>query len=174
MISALRSKATLGLAAGLALALGISACGSGGETTVTVTETVKAPSKQGPATDPGDLQIEDGAVAGYTDNVKTEGDSMILNGWAASSDLSQPATNVAAIVSGKTVAEAVPTLDRSDVVEALGKPGLKDSGFELRLPLESLECGAPAAGIEVVATLDGKSGALNFGEGIKEAVSDAC
>jgi hypothetical protein len=170
---ALGRRKILSLAIGLALALGISACGSGGETTVTVTEAVKAP-HQGPSTDLEEVQTEDGVVAGYTDHVKTEGDSMILNGWAASSDLSEPATKVAAIVAGKTLAEAVPTLDRSDVVEALGKPGVKDSGFELRLPLESLECGAPAAGIEVVATLKGKSGALNDGEGIKEAISDAC
>jgi hypothetical protein len=160
-----------GLVAGLAIVLGLSACG-GGETTVTVTETVKAPAKQSGKT--SKLQAEEGVVAGYADHVKTEGESLVLNGWAASSDLTEPATQVAAIVAGKTVGEAVPTLNRQDVVEALGKPGLKDSGFELRLPLGSLDCGAPAAGIEIIATLEGKSGVLNFGEGVKEAISDAC
>ena len=166
-------KVALGLVAGLALVLGLSACG-GGETTVTVTETVKAPTKQGGKTDAGELQLEEGVVAGYADHSKTEDGSLVLNGWAASDDLTEPAERVAAIVGGKTLAEAVPTLNRQDVVEALNKPGVKDSGFELRLPLDSLDCGAPAAGVEVVATLDGKSGILNFGEGVKEAISDAC
>lgn len=166
-------KVALVLIAGLMLALGLSACG-GGETTVTVTETVKSSAKQSGTTDASKLQLEEGVVAGYTDHSKTEGDSLVLNGWAASNDLTEPATQVAAIVGGKTVAEAVPTLNRADVVEALGKPGLEDSGFELRLPLDSLDCGAPAVGVEVVATLNGKSGVLNFGEGVKEAVSDAC
>jgi hypothetical protein len=168
-----RRKVALGLVAGLALVLGLSACG-GGETTVTVTETVESPAKQSGKTDASKLQLEEGVVAGYADHVKTEGDSLVLNGWAASNDLTEPATQVAAVVGGKTVGEAVPTLNRQDVVEALGKPGLKDSGFELRLPLDSLDCGAPAAGIEIVATLEGKSGVLNFGEGVKEEVSDAC
>lgn len=163
----------LGLVVGLALVLGLSACG-GGETTVTVTETVEAPARQGGNTDAGDLQLETGVVTGYTDHSKTEGDSLVLNGWAASSDFGEPAEQVVAIVGGKALAEAVPTLNRQDVVEALNKPGVKDSGFELKLPLDSLDCGAPAAGVEVVATLDGKSGLLNFGEGVRGAIVDAC
>lgn len=162
----------LGLVVGLALVLGLSACG-GGETTVTVTETVEAPTAQG-GTGSGDLQLEKGVVTGYTDHSKAEGDSLVLNGWAASSDFSEPAEQVAAIVGGKTLAEAVPTLNRQDVVEALNKPGVEDSGFELKLPLASLDCGAPAAGVEVIATLDGKSGVLNFGEGVRGAIVDVC
>ena len=60
------------------------------------------------------------------------------------------------------------------MVEALGKPGLMESGYELRLPVESLECGTPAAGVQVVGSLNGKSSVLPYGEGIKEALTDAC
>lgn len=166
-------KAALGLLLGLIVALGLSACGAG-ETTVTVTRPVEPPTNPNGSGDPGDVQTEDGVVAGYTDQVKVAGETLVLTGWAAAADLSEPATQVAAIVGGKALAKAVPTLDRSDVVEALGEPGVKDSGFELPLPLESLECEAPAAGIEVKAELNGKAGVLEFGEGVKEAITEAC
>lgn len=169
----LRRRAALALATGLVLALGLSAC-AGGETTVTVTRTVDSSGKQNGSGKVADGPLEEGVVTGYADQVKVEGDTMVLSGWASSPDFSEPASQVAAIVDGKALAEAVPTLNRSDVVEALGKPGLEDSGFELRLPLGSLDCGAPAAGIEVVAELNGKSGPLEYGEGVKKAVSDVC
>ncbi len=158
------------------LLLGLSACG-GGETTVTVTEPVteKPPKKQeGQQTNPADIPTESGPVTGYVDNVKVEGDSMILSGWAATDDFSKPATQVVAVVGGKTVAKAVPTIERQDVVEALGEPGLGNSGFELRVPLAAVECGTPAAGIEVIGSLNGESSLINYGEGIEETVTDAC
>jgi hypothetical protein len=169
---ALRRRAALGLATGLVLALGLSAC-AGGETTVTVTRTVDSSGKQNGSGKPVG-PLEEGVVAGYADQVKVEGETMVLTGWASSPDFSEPASQVAAVVDGKALAEVVPTLNRSDVVEALGKPGLEDSGFELQLPLAELDCGAPAAGVEVVAELNGKSGPLEYGEGVKKAVSDAC
>jgi hypothetical protein len=171
------SRGRRGLVLGLLtlLALTLVACG-GGEETVTVTQTVSSepggngngkPTKE-------DVVPENGAVAGYVDNVSVESDSMVLSGWAASSDLSQAASAVTAEVNGQSIAEAVPALKREDVVEALGEPGLAESGFELRLPLDSVECGAPAAGVKVVASLDGKSSVLLYGEGIKDAVAEAC
>jgi hypothetical protein len=168
--------AVLGLAA-LALSLGFSACGGGGEKTVTVTETVAAQQPQNGGDNPGAKKEVAGgstAVAGYVDFAKAESDSLVLDGWAASKDLSEPASLVVAEVGGETVAEAVPALKREDVVEALGEPGLVESGFELRLPLDSLECGASAAGVEVTGTLGGKSSVLSFAEGIKEAIAAAC
>jgi hypothetical protein len=179
VISRHSRQAVFALAAICALALGLSACG-GGETTVTVTESTQGPHQgqggqgQGGSKKQEEVQSENGVVAGYTDHVKAEGQTLALRGWAAAADLSQPASQVAASVNGKTLAKAVPTLDRHDVVEALGEPGLENSGFELQLPIGSLECGAPYAGIEVTATLNGESGALLFGEGIKEAIADAC
>jgi hypothetical protein len=170
------TKEIVSLLAALVLALALAACG-GGETTVTVTETVAAK----PANSSGDgesqssdLPAKASAVAGYVDFAKGESGSLVLDGWAASSDLSQPASRLVAQVGGRTVAEAVPALKREDVVEALGKPGLSESGFELRLPLDSVECGSPAAGVTVVASLGGKSGTLSFSEGIKEAIAEAC
>jgi hypothetical protein len=165
-----------------ALALALAACGSGGEKTVTVTETVSAqPSKQGGEGGSGgdggtkqEVAEGSGAIAGYVDFAKPESGSLVLTGWAASKDLSEPATLVVAEVGGETLAEAVPALKREDVVDALGEPGLLESGFELRLPLDSVECGAPAAGVEVTGSLDGKSSELGFAEGIKEAIAAAC
>ncbi len=138
-----------------------------------VTRTVEA-GKQNGSGKKVDGPIEEGVVAGYADQVKVEGDTLVLTGWAAAPDFSGPASQVAAVVDGEALAEAVPTIDRSDVVEALGKPGLETSGFELRLPLDALDCEAPAAGIEVVAEMNGKTGTLEYGEGVKKAVSEAC
>jgi len=160
----------------IVLALSLSACG-GGESTVTVTETVPASQsadQSGNGSNPDDVSSEKGAITGYVDNLAVEADSLILTGWAAPSDLSEAAGRVKAEVGGQTVAEAVPAIERQDVVEALGKPGLAQSGFELRIPLDSLECGAPAAGIEVIASLNGASSTLEYGQGIEEAVADAC
>ena len=163
-----------GLAVACALSLGLAACG-GGETTVTVTEGAQPPAKQqGGSTEPTEVQSGNDVVAGYVDHVEAEGETMVLNGWAGAADLSGPADQVTASVGGKTLAKAVPTLKRQDVVEALNKPGLENSGFELRLPLKSLECSAPDAGIEMTASLGGRSGDLLFGEGIKEAIANAC
>lgn len=169
-------RAFLSLVLALALAATLSACG-GGETTVTVTETVTAPSGAdggGKQSGSGDITLESGAVAGYVDHLREESGSLILTGWAAAGDRSQPAALVIAQVGGRTVAEAVPAIEREDVVEALGEPGLSESGFELRLPLDSLDCGAPAAGVRVIGSLDGRSSLVPYGEGIKEAVTDVC
>ena len=169
----LRNRWVAGLSVAAILVFGLSACGSG-ETTVTVTETVTAKPPQGQKEGAGEIATEAGAVAGFVDHVTTESGSMVLSGWAASNDLSGPATKVTAIVEGKAIDSAVPTIEREDVVEALGKSGLKDSGFELQLPLESLQCGKPAAGIEVVGSLDGKSSVLSFGEGIEKEITESC
>lgn len=159
-------------------ALGISACGGGGTTTVTVTvpaAETKPPAEKSAKNGGEKAEIgEAGVVAGYVDNVAAESETVKLVGWAASPDLAGPASKVTATVAGKKLAEAVPTIERQDVVEALGKPGLKDSGFELSLPMADLECGAPAAGIKVIGELEGRSGPLEFGEGIKAKLGETC
>lgn len=164
----LRNRWGPSLSVALALVLGLSACG-GGETTV-----ASNPPQQEDGQQTTSTEIESGAVTGYVDYVQSKSGSMVLTGWAASSDLSEPATKVTVSVAGKPLSKAVPTIERQDVVEALGKAGLKESGFELRLPLESLECDSPAAGIEVTGSLDGESGALNLGEGIEKAITESC
>ena len=170
-----RKRLAAALFSALVLALALSACG-GGETTVTVTETVAQsapPSQEGGQTTSNEISTE-GPVTGYVDDVKKESDNLVLLGWAAAPDLSGPATKVTASVAGKVLAHAVPAIEREDVVEALGKPGLKESGFELQVPLSALECGATAAGLEVSASLNGKSGPIGFGEGIEEELVETC
>lgn len=170
-----RNRRAAALFAALALTVALTACG-GGETTVTVTETVaegSPPSQEGGQTTSTEVATE-GPVTGYVDDVNKESDKLVLMGWAASADLSGPATKVTASVGGKVEAQAVPAIERQDVVEALGKPGLKESGFELQVPLAALECNAAAAGLEVVASLNGKSGPLGFGEGVEEEVVESC
>lgn len=170
----LRSAALLILCA--ALSLGLAACGAG-ETTVTVTETVAAKPQQGGGEKQEKPDVgsgENGAVTGYVDNVAVNGSSLVLSGWAGSSDLSEPAAQVSASVGGKNLAQVVPTLKREDVVEVLGEPGLAESGFELSLPLAALECDAPSAGIEVTGYLDGEESALLFGEGVKGRIAAEC
>jgi len=172
----LGQKLLLTLATTLVVAFAIVGCGGGTETvTVTETESSAPPSEETTKQSPvEEIDDESGPVAGYVDHVAAESDALALQGWAASSDLSEPATKVTASVGGKKVAEAVPVLERADVVEALGKPGLKKSGFELHLPIEALDCGAPAAGIKVVGQLGSESGPIQWGEGIKSKLSEVC
>jgi hypothetical protein len=167
-------RAVLCLLAFLALAAALGACGGGTETvTVTVTAGQTPPPAEG--SEGGDkVEPSGGPVAGYVDNLKSEGEDIVLQGWAASGDFAEPASKVAAEVGGKVVAEAVPSIVRKDVVEAIGQPGVEKSGFELQVPSGDLECGSPAAGVKVKAESAGKSGTLPYGEGMKEAVEEAC
>lgn len=175
-------KRLLLLLAPLAIcAAAVAGCGGGGTTTVTVTgaATTSPPSEtstDAPSTEEADQTVVEGtgAVAGYVDNVASKSGTVILSGWAAAPDFSAPADQVTATVGKKKVAEATPKIEREDVVEALGKPGLKDSGFELHLPIEELECGSKAAGIEVTAVYNGKSGPIEFGEGVEPKLTEAC
>lgn len=171
-------KRLLPLLALLAIcAAAVAGCGGGGTTTVTVTEAATtSPPSEAPSTEEADQTVVEGtgAVAGYVDNVASKSGTVILSGWAAAPDFSAPADQVTAMVGKKKVAQATPKIEREDVVEALGKPGLKDSGFELHLPIEKLECGSKAAGIEVTAEYNGKSGPIEFGEGIEPKLTEAC
>lgn len=153
--------------------LALPACG-GDEPIVTVTGNAPAEGSESSVDLVTMPPIRKGAVTGYVDNLSVDGQTLILFGWAAAPDLSRPATQVAALVGDEPVAESVPAIQRTDVVEALGKPGLKRSGFELDLPIESIECGAPAAGVEVIGALRGKSSVLLYGEGIKKSITEAC
>jgi hypothetical protein len=158
---------------GLMLTLALPACG-GDEPIVTVTGNAPAQGSESSVDLVTMPPIREGAVTGYVDNLKVEGQTLALFGWAAAPDLSRPATRVAALVGNKPVAESVPAIKRTDVVEALGQPGLKRSGFELDLPIQSIECGAPAAGVKVIAALSGKSSVLLYGEGIETSITGAC
>lgn len=174
MWRSLPTRACLSVLAALALGLAIAACGGGGST-VTVTETMATkPGNGGGSKKSISAELPPGPVTGYVDFAKVEPKVLILDGWAASGDLSRPASRVTAQVGGKTITEVVPAIKREDVVKALGKPGLAESGFELRLPIHSLECGSPAAGVKVIGSLGGKSSALSFAEGIKEEIAKAC
>lgn len=164
----------------LLLGVAIAACGSG---TKTVTVTEKAPTggsggtKEAPTesnSGGGEVDTEGGPVTGYADHVESDSEGVALDGWAANSALTEPAERVIAKIGGKKVAEAVPAIERSDVVEALGKPGLLNSGFELILPMSVLECGSPALGIKVKAEIGGKSGPILFGEGVKASLTEVC
>jgi hypothetical protein len=156
----------------LLLAVAVSACGnsegsgsstSGGGST----ETTPPPVEK-------EFAVRQGATKGFVDSVRTEGSTVVLTGWAASSDLKGPADFVAGKVGSKTVAEALPTVERSDVAAFYGKPGIKMSGFELRIPTSKLDCSKPAGGLKVYGVLNGNGSTLELVENTKPELEAAC
>lgn len=153
------------------LTIGLAACGnseSNGSTAAEPSGTTRTTPAESSFT------VEKGAVRGYVDSAKVEGNTVLLTGWAASGDLSKVAQQAVARVGGKTVAEAVPALERADVAAYYGKPALKHSGFLLRIPLSALECSVPAGGVQVFGVLNGSGGRLALVEGSLGVLSKAC
>jgi hypothetical protein len=120
------------------------------------------------------FSVRNGAVKGYVDSSKVEGGAVLLTGWAASSNLSNAAKGIVARVGGKRVAEAVPTVERADVAAYYGKPALKHSGFLLQVPVSSLECSSPAAGVHVFGVIGTSGSALKMVEGSAAGLTAAC
>jgi hypothetical protein len=156
----------------LALALAVSACGNSestsGSTSGGSTESAPPPAAE------KEFAVRQGATKGFVDSAKAEGSTVLLTGWAASSDLKGPADFVAAKVSSKTVTEALPTVERSDVAAFYGKPGIKQSGFELRIPTSKLDCSKPAGGLKVYGVLNGNGSVLEMVENTKPEIESAC
>jgi hypothetical protein len=170
-VSSLTSRHLPVLFAAVLLTIGIAACGnseSNGSTSVESSVTVTTTSSK------SNFTVKKGAVRGYVDSAKVEGNTVLLTGWAASSDLSQVAEQAVAQVGGETVVEAVPAVERADVAAYYGKPALKHSGFLLRIPLSALECSAAAGGVQVFGVLNGSGGRLALVEGSSGTLSNAC
>jgi hypothetical protein len=167
-LSCLRPLAVVTL---LALAVTVSACGnsesSSGSTSAGSTEAVPPPVEK-------EFAVRQGATKGFVDSAKAEGSTVVLTGWAASSDLKGPADFVAGKVASKTVAEALPTVERADVAAFYGKPGIKKSGFELRIPASKLDCSKPAGGLKVYGVLNGNGSTLELVENTKPELETAC
>jgi hypothetical protein len=155
----------------LVLAVAVSACGnsesSSGTTSGGSTEATPPPVEK-------EFAVRQGATKGFVDSARTEGSTVVLTGWAASSDLKGPADFVAGKVGSKTVAEALPTVERADVAAFYGKPGIKKSGFELRIPASKLDCSKPAGGLKVYGVLSGNGSTLELVENTKPELEAAC
>jgi len=151
----------------LALMVALSACGNSESTSGGSAETA-SPSVE------KEFAVRQGATKGFVDSAKTESSAVVLTGWAASSDLKGPATFVAAKIGSKTVAEALPTIERADVAAFYGKPGIKKSGFELQIPTAKLDCSKPAGGLKVYGVLNGNGSQLELVENTKPELEKAC
>jgi hypothetical protein len=171
------------------LALGISACGGS-----TDTNSLAGPNSRGVpiATNPFHLQeggksildsgsrvsVDPKAVTGYIDGAipeKRENVNVVsLSGWAASGDLSRAAEAVVAFVGTKAVAALKPTGERPDVAEGYNKPGLKRIGFVLSVPVASLDCSAPAEGLQIFGIVGKGASALTLLENVGQIIASAC
>jgi hypothetical protein len=157
----------------LLLAVAVSACGNSESSGSTSTSSSGATEATPPPVEK-EFAVRQGATNGFVDSARTEGSTVVLTGWAASSDLKGPADFVAGKVAGKTVAEALPTVERADVAAFYGKPGIKQSGFELRIPTSKLDCSKPAGGLKVYGVLNGNGSALELVENTKPELEAAC
>ena len=108
------------------------------------------------------------------DSAHIEGPNVTLTGWAASSDFKHVASDVSGKVRQKTIAETVPAIERPDVVAAYHKPALKLSGFELQVPISSLNCSAASGGLTVFGSLNGVGSPLPLVEDTEHNLSKAC
>lgn len=158
----------------VSLALGMSACGESTDTTSSSTTS----STSGNRLSAGAYHLQDGgktivesgrqipvkpkSVAGYVDNAIPAGKSIGVSGWAVSADLSGPADAVVAFVDGRAVAAQEPTGERADVAKNYGRPELERSGFGLIVPVKSLNCTAPAQGLEVFGITGGTASRLDW------------
>jgi hypothetical protein len=155
---------------GLCLALAFAACGnseSSGSSSSAETSSAPPPTEK-------KFAVRQGAVKGFVDSARAEGSSVVLTGWAASSKLTAAAEFIAGKVGDKTAAEALPTVERADVAAFYGKPALKHSGFELRVPTSALDCSKAAAGLKVYGVLDGNGSLLPLVENTKSELEVAC
>jgi hypothetical protein len=80
---------------------------------------------------------------------------------------------VLGIVAGVGVAQAKPTGERPDVVEAFGEPALRNSGFVLSIKTSSLECTA-AAGLTIFGVADRAATPLTLVGDSERLLSEAC
>jgi hypothetical protein len=160
----------------LAFSVAVSACGNSESTSGSSTSGSSTSGSTEAAPPPAEKEfaVRQGATKGFVDSAKAEGSTVLLTGWAASTDLKGPADFVAAKVGGKTVTEALPTVERSDVAAFYGKPGLKQSGFELRIPTSKLDCSKPAGGLKVYGVLNGNGSVLEMVENTKPEIESAC
>lgn len=96
-------------------------------------------------------QIVDGEAAGYFENVRVEGRTVSLGGWAASR--AGPAERVVAFAGGRFLAEGAPTRARPDIAGAFGPEALL-SGFSL---LGVFSGDVDSSAIRVFALRDGRA-----------------
>jgi hypothetical protein len=174
------SQAWILLSVGVLLILGVAGCGKSESTSPgSTTSSASPPPSTGATTvraKPSErhFSVKLGAITGYVDSAHVAGAKIDLTGWAASSDYKHVASDVTGKVDGKAVAEAVPSIERPDVVEAYGHPALIRSGFELHVPLTSLKCSAANGGLTVFGSLNGVGSPLAYVAGTSQALGKAC
>jgi hypothetical protein len=84
---------------------------------------------------------------------------LMLTGWAGDTRTGQPAQQIVVMGAGGQVAGQAPTVERLDVVDALGIPGWRMSGFRLKV-------GRPEAGLRVFGiSSTGVASELHYGPG---------
>lgn len=91
-----------------------------------------APRKCPDTLPPGDLT--GGVTGGVIDSIETQGDTLVVKGWAADMRARAPVDNVAAVANGKVLACVTPNVERPDVASGNGVPELSHAGFVLMAP----------------------------------------
>lgn len=91
-----------------------------------------APRKCPDALSSGDMTS--GMIGGVIDSIETQGDTLLVTGWAADLRARTPVDNVAAVVGGKILACVTPEIERLDVAASNNIPSLSHAGFALKAP----------------------------------------
>jgi hypothetical protein len=168
-----------------ALTLGVGGCSMDSD------QTTSAGQEPSPSGAPSSYRVENGGrslvdsggtrirvapklVTGYVDSAVSNGEYIDMSGWAAPADLGRPADAVVAVVGKKSVASAVPSGDRPDLVDGYDRPGLAKAGFVMSVPKSALDCSAPAQGLKTFAVVAGTAGSLKWLADVDEHVADAC
>lgn len=176
-----RAGTTILLAAVL-LAPGVAGCGGSGNDFTTGNGAAGAPQGSGseaqvkslPRQNGERIPVKQGVVQGYVDSGGVSGKQLVLNGWAASADLSGPAQRIVAIIEGKQVADTKPDQTRPDVVEYNNAPSLKRSGFRLGVPVSALDCDESQGGVTVFGVVGKVAGPLTWVADSDQLIDEAC
>jgi hypothetical protein len=86
---------------------------------------------------------------GFVDDAYVRRGSLVLQGWAADVRAGVPARTILVFADGRLVFAGAPNVSRDDVAAALGKPGLRDAGYSVLVPVAAARDGGARRDVRI-------------------------
>ena len=84
------------------------------------------------------VEAEPKILRGHIDRVRSQGNTLVIEGWAADIVAPQPATTLLIFSGDQLVSQVKPEINRSGVAKVLQQKGTLKSGFRANIPLNLL------------------------------------
>jgi hypothetical protein len=94
---------------------------------------------------------------GFVDYGFVRRGSLVLQGWAASVATGAPARTILVFADGALVFAGAPNVERPDVAAALGKPGLRDAGYSVLVPVTDVRNGESRRDVRIFSLVGGRA-----------------